>query len=116
MALVLGVAVVAGQVLPRFTGGGPSPAAEVTSPEQAAAVALAQDPRFAGLRRRDPDLIGQGSWWEAAEADGAYQVTVRIGWDDCEAGCISQHTWTYEVRADGSAALLSEEGDPLPTR
>jgi len=114
-ALVLGVAVVAGQVLPRLGGTGPSPGSQISSPEEAATAVLARDPRFTGLRHRDPDLIGQGSWWEAAESGPGYEVTVRIGWGDCEAGCIGQHTWVYEVARSGTVRLTSEQGDTLPS-
>jgi hypothetical protein len=114
LVLVVGIAVIGG----RLPGAGdttkPSPA--VTSAQEAAAVAIAQDPRFAGLGPRDPGLIGQGSWWEVATVDDGYHVTIQIGWDDCQAGCIYRHTWVYVVRADGSAGLLSEEGPPLPVR
>lgn len=102
------------QLLP-FVGGSPgSPAPEVTTPEQAAQLVLGQDPRFAGLGRRDPNLIGQGSWWDVSESAGRFEVTVQIGWGDCPAGCINRHTWTYSVSPDGTVALLSEQGDELP--
>ena len=58
-ALVIGVAVAAGQVLPRSGGASPSRGSQIASPGQAAAAVLATDPRFTGLRLRDPDLIGQ---------------------------------------------------------
>jgi hypothetical protein len=113
-ALVLGVAVVAGQVLPRLGGASPSSGSQISSPEAAATAVLARDPRFTGLRHRDPDLIGQGSWWEATESGAGYQVTIRVGWGDCEAGCMSQHTWVYEVARSGTVRLMSEQGDTLP--
>jgi hypothetical protein len=92
-------------------GTGPAP---VTSPERAAQLVLAQDARFHDLARRDPNLIGQGSWWEATETAQGYDVTVQIGWGDCEAGCISRHTWVYSVARDGTVTIVSEQGDPLP--
>lgn len=111
LAVVLGVAVVAS----RFPAGSPTPAPPaVTTPQEAAAIALAQDPRFAGIGPLDPDLIGQGSWWEAAPTADGFAVTIQIGWDDCQAGCINRHTWLYLVRSDGSAELLKEEGPPVP--
>ena len=112
LAVVLGIVLLAGR--PPGAGGTKTPSPSVTSAQEAAAVALAQDPRFAGLGPRDPNLIGQGSWWEVATGDDGYRVTIQIGWDDCQAGCIHRHTWVYVVRADGSADLLSEEGPPLP--
>jgi hypothetical protein len=91
--------------------GGPGP---VTSAEQAAALALAQDPRFAGIGPLDPNVIGQAAWYEVSPGQVGWRVTVTKGWGDCQAGCISRHTWVYDVGADGSVTLVEETGDPLP--
>jgi hypothetical protein len=99
------------QLFPGVGTGSPS----VTTPEQAAQLVLAQDARFHDLARRDPNLIGQGSWWDVTETAQRYEVTVQIGWGDCEAGCISRHTWVYSVGRDGTVGLTSEQGDPLPS-
>ena len=40
-------------------------------------------------------------------------MVVRIGWGDCESGCIHEHRWTYEV-GSGAPRLLSETGDETP--
>ena len=47
---------------------------------------------------------------------GAFIVTVRIGWGDCQAGCIDEHTWVYAVSPDGSVTLQSEGGGTVPDR
>jgi hypothetical protein len=99
------------QLFPGVGTGSPS----VTTPEQAAQLVLAQDARFHDLARRDTNLIGQGSWWDVAETAQAYEVTVQIGWGDCEAGCINRHTWVYSVGHEGTVSLVSEQGDPLPS-
>ena len=115
VSLGLTVLLVAGcQLLPFLGGPGGSPAPQVTTAEQAAALVLAQDARFKDIARRDPDLIGQGSWWDVAATASGYEVTIQIGWDDCPAGCISRHTWLYAVGSDGKVTLVSEVGDPLP--
>jgi hypothetical protein len=99
----------------RFVGGSSgSPQPEVTTGDQAAQLVLAKDTRFAGLPRRDPNLIGQGSWWDVAPSGEGFEVSVQIGWGDCEAGCISRHTWVYAVTHDATVTLVSEGGDPLP--
>ena len=99
------------------TAGSPNP--DSLSEDEALALVLAQDPRFSGLGKRDPSLIGQGSWYEvrrlAAPSGPAYEVTVRIGWGDCPAGCISSHTWIYNVEPDGEVRLVRQFGDELPT-
>jgi hypothetical protein len=100
----------------------PAPAAAITTADEAAAAVAATNTRFEGIEQKNPDLIGQGSFWEAMPvASGAYgggstdswTVTYTIGWGDCPAGCINQHVWTYRVDADGTVTLLSETGDPL---
>jgi hypothetical protein len=88
----------------------------VTTEADALARVLAIEPRFTGIGPRDPDLIGQSSWFEVAPASGvgAFLVTMRIGWGDCPAGCIDEHTWLYAVGPDGSVTLQSESGTPIP--
>jgi hypothetical protein len=94
----------------------PTPiAAEVTGPADAAALVIATDPRFEGAIERTPDVIGASRWWEALPlADGAYRITLTIGWGDCPSGCIESHTWAFRVTADGQVTLLEEFGDPIP--
>lgn len=110
--VVLAAVFVAGCQLFPGLGTGPAP---VTTPEQAVQVVLAQDARFLDLPRHDPNLIGQGSWWDVVETGQGYEVTVEIGWGDCEAGCIGRHTWVYSVGRNGTVSLLSERGDSLPS-
>ncbi len=90
------------------------PAPIVGSPEEAAARVIASDSRFAGIARKNADLIGQGSWWEASVTSSGYRVHVQIGWGDCPAGCIDRHDWIFDVAADGTITLVEETGDPLP--
>jgi hypothetical protein len=94
----------------------------IASAEAAAAAVAATNPRFEGIGQKNPDMIGQGSFWEAKPMEagaytpaspGTWKVTYTIGWGDCPAGCINQHVWTYQVDADGTVTLLSETGDPL---
>jgi hypothetical protein len=88
----------------------------ITTPEQAVAAVIAAEPRLTGIGPLDPDLIGQSSWVEVAPASGvgAFLVNVRVGWGDCPAGCISEHTWVYAVAPDGTVTLQSEGGEPVP--
>ncbi len=93
----------------------PSPAATPISAEEAVALVLAEDPMFAGIEPRNPDLIGQAAWSEVTETEEGWEVVIRIGWGDCPAGCISEHTWTYAVSPSGEVTLDEESGAPLPT-
>jgi hypothetical protein len=80
----------------------------------AVGLALAQQARFAEIGPYDEDLIGQAGWYKVTEAEDGWDVLIRIGWGDCEAGCISEHRWTYAVARDGGVELTKEEGDALP--
>lgn len=91
-----------------------SPSGSVPDSTAAVNAVLAQDARFEGIAARDPDLIGQASWYEATADDGGWLVKIRIGWGDCEAGCISERVWNYRVDAAGGVTLLEERGDAWP--
>jgi hypothetical protein len=49
-----------------------------------------------------------------ASGVGAFVVSVRVGWGDCQAGCIDEHSWVYAVAPDGTVTVQSEEGPPVP--
>jgi hypothetical protein len=88
----------------------------VTTEADAVARVIAYEPRFTGIRPRDPGMIGQSSWYEVAPASGvgAFIVSVRVGWGDCPAGCIDEHTWVFSVTPDGTVTLQSEGGAEVP--
>jgi hypothetical protein len=87
----------------------------VTTPDQAAQLVIASDARFAGIGKKDPNLIGACCFYDAtAGGDGGFAVTIEIGWGDCPAGCTDRHRWFYTVAADGTVALVREEGSPVP--
>lgn len=90
---------------------GGSPALDAAD---AARLALAQQARFAGISPYDGDLIGQAAWYKVTDAADGWEVLIRIGWGDCEAGCINEHLWRYAVARDGGFELTKEEGDALP--
>lgn len=99
--------------------GAPSPTAgggPVTTEAQAIARVIAHEPRLTGITKRDPDAIGQASWYEVQPASGvgAFVVSVRVGWGDCPAGCIDEHTWVYAIGPDWSVTLQSEGGPDVP--
>ena len=93
-----------------------APGELVTQPAQAIARVIAREPRLTGIQPFDSGLIGQSSWYtvDAASGVGAFIVGVRIGWGDCEAGCIDEHTWSLAVAPDGAVTVLSETGQPVP--
>src|SRR4029079_11873065 len=98
-----------------------SPSAPIGGPvrteSDAVARVIASEPRFRGIPARARVLIVQAAWYEFTPASGvgAFLVTMRIGWGDCPAGCIDEHSWTYAVGPDGSVKLQSEAGSPVPS-
>ena len=94
--------------------GATDPSTATLTPDRAAALVLATNPRFAHAGPRNPRLVGQADWYEVRGAAPPYRVVVSLGWGDCQSGCIEHHVWTFDVAADGSVTLLGEAGAPLP--
>ncbi len=89
----------------------------VTTEAEAVARIVAAEPRFDGIMPFRDDLIGQANWYKVSRslANGDFQVTVRLGWGDCPAGCIEEHIWEFTVaRDDGTVSVVSETGDQVP--
>ncbi len=88
----------------------------VTTPEEAVGRIVETEPRFAGIMPFRDDLIGQSSWYKVSRSlvNGDFQVTVRIGWGDCPAGCIDEHIWEFAVARDGTVNIVSENGSQVP--
>ena len=112
VAACAGAAAPSSSPAPTFDGG------PVTTEEQA--ISRADSPRASAGRDREarprhdrPVELVRG---HAGLRVGAFIVTVRIGWGDCQAGCIDEHTWVYAVSPDGSATLQSEGGGTVPDR
>lgn len=68
-----------------------------------------------GITPRDSRQIGQANWYEVLPADApdALVVAVRLGWDDCEAGCIHERVYTHTTSDDVVTDVLAT-GDALP--
>ena len=98
----------------------PAPTVNIIQSAADAARAVTNEvPLFAGIGPRDSNLIGQSTWYEASPQEAAkppvpWRVVFRVGWGDCPAGCIDEHTWTYEVGVDGSVTFVTEAGSPVP--
>ena len=116
MVAVAAILAACGSAAPSLS---PTPAPSmgpVTTPEQAVAAVVAHEPRLTGIGPLDPTMMGQSAWVDVTPASGvgAFVVAVRVGWGDCQAGCINEHTWVYAVLPDGTVNLQSESGDPVP--
>lgn len=99
----------------------PSPSAVVLSPgagavpaPEAAAAALAADPRFVGFAPLNLGLAGQRRWYEMTADGNSWNVVVTFGWGACDASCERRHSWHYRIGPDGIATLASESGGGLP--
>jgi hypothetical protein len=105
----------AGAASSTFPGPTPRPQG-VTTPEQALARVVSAEPRLTGIAPFDTGLIGQSSWYavQPASGVGAFVVDVRVGWGDCESGCIDEHSWVYAVAPDGTVSMVSEDGPAVP--
>jgi hypothetical protein len=101
------------------TAPSPQPTAlNISTPELAVAAVQAQTPLFDNFGPKRKDVIGQDHWWEALPLDGStppagWAVTFTAGWGDCPAGCIDNHSWTWNVARDGTVTFVSEEGSVL---
>lgn len=92
----------------------PGSSGAVADASAAATRALAQDARFVGIGPYDANAIGQAAWYRVSETGDGWAVTIRIGWGDCPAGCISEHIWTFSVARNGRVSATGDRGDPLP--
>lgn len=101
------------------SGTSPAPtstAGRVSTAADAVGRVIEREPRFDGIQPFDTGLIGQSSWYEVqpgSDVEG-FIVDVRVGWGDCEAGCIDEHSWVYAVSPDGTVSVVSESGPPVP--
>jgi len=59
----------------------PTPiASPIATVEEAAHVAIVSDPRFAGVTKVDPNLIGASAWWEGRAIENGFEIKITIGW------------------------------------
>jgi hypothetical protein len=97
-----------------LTGGSAKPGGPVETPDEAAQLVIASDSKFEKVGKKDPELIGQCCFYEAARGQEGFRVRITVGWGDCPAGCIDRHTWTYDVSQNGEIKLIGQSGDPVP--
>jgi hypothetical protein len=96
------------------TASTPPSGSPVTTPEAAAARALASDARFTGLQPLNADMIGQCCFYEVTPKGEDFTVKIEIGWGDCQAGCINRHHWNYTVTKAGVVTFDGEDGPAVP--
>jgi len=113
-SVAVSMAACSGAAAPSASQAAASPPTAVDSPAAAAARVLAADARFAGLRPRDPNVIGQCCFYQVEPAASGYAVTIEVGWGDCPSGCIDRHRWVFDVSPGGDVTLRAESGPAVP--
>ena len=90
----------------------------INTPAEAHAAVLATGAPFEGFVLLDDALIGASQYYEVKGEPGSSATWIVIytyGWGDCQAGCISRHTFAYQVDPVSGAVMLdSHQGEALP--
>ena len=90
----------------------------IDSPAEAHQAVLAAGAPFEDFVLLDGGLIGASQYFEVKGDPGSgatWVVVYTYGWGDCQAGCISRHTFVYLVDpVTGDATFDRQEGDALP--
>jgi len=116
-ALIAIVLIFAGPLPVRAHGEG-SIALPIDTPAEAHEAVLATGAPFDDFVFLDGGLIGASQYFEVKsdpEGGATWVVRYTYGWGDCQAGCISRHTFFYLVDPlTGDATFDRQEGDALP--
>ena len=90
----------------------------IDTPAEAHAAVIASGTPFVDFVLLDDALIGASQYYEVKGEPGssaAWIVVYTYGWGDCQAGCISRHTFVYQVDpVSGAVSFDSHQGDSLP--
>ena len=90
----------------------------IDTPAEAHAAVIASGTPFGDFVLLDDALIGASQYYEVKGEPGSsatWIVVYTYGWGDCQAGCISSHTFVYQVdQVSGAVSFDSHQGDSLP--
>ena len=90
----------------------------IDTPAEAHQAVLDSGAPFEDFVFLDSGLIGASQYFEVKGEPGngaSWVVVYTYGWGDCQAGCISRHTFVYLVDpVTGDATFDRQEGDALP--
>lgn len=90
----------------------------IDTPAEAHAAVIANGTPFGDFVLLDDALIGASQYYEVKGEPGspaAWIVIYTYGWGDCPAGCISRHTFAYQVDpVSGVTSFDSQQGEALP--
>ena len=90
----------------------------IATPEDAHAAVLAAGGPFDEFTYNDGALIGATKYYDVKGDAGSAAIWIVVytyGWNDCQAGCINEHSFVYQVDPlTGAATFDSHQGDVLP--
>ena len=90
----------------------------IATPEDAHTAVLAAGGPFDEFTYNDGALIGATKYYDVKGDAGSAAIWIVVytyGWNDCEAGCINEHSFVYQVDPlTGAATFDSHQGDVLP--
>lgn len=90
----------------------------IATPEDAHTAVLAAGGPFDEFTYNDGALIGATKYYDVKGESGSaatWIVVYTYGWNDCESGCINEHSFVYQVDPlTGAATFDSHQGDVLP--
>lgn len=115
---LIALALLIAAVAPARVSASESISLPIDSPAEAHQAVLAAGAPFGDFIFLESGLIGASQYFEVKGEPGSSATWVVIytyGWGDCQAGCISRHTFVYLVDpVTGDATLDRQEGDELP--
>ncbi|MFZ9609013.1 MAG: hypothetical protein ACO3BF_05255 [Candidatus Limnocylindrus sp.] len=105
-------------VLPARVSAAESISLPIDTPAEAHEAILATGAPFGDFVSLNAGLIGASQYYEVKGEPGSAAIWIVIytyGWGDCQAGCISRHTFIYQVDpVTGDVLFDRQEGDALP--
>jgi hypothetical protein len=106
-------------VLPARVSAAESISLPIDTPAEAHEAILATGAPFGDFVFLNAGLIGASQYYEVKGEPGSaasWIVIYTYGWGDCQAGCISRHTFIYQVDpVTGDVLFDRQEGDALPS-
>ena len=115
---LIGLTLLLAAVLPVRVSAAESISLPIDTPAEAHEAVLASGAPFDDFLFLDGGLIGASQYYEVKGEPGSaasWIVIYTYGWGDCQAGCISRHTFIYQVDpVTGGVLFDRQEGDALP--
>jgi len=118
-ALLLSVALILPAALPVRAYAAQVIDLPIDTPAEAHEAVLATGAPLNGFTQLSSEMIGASQYYEVKWEPGGTSIWVVIytyGWGDCQAGCISRHTFIYKVHpTTGEVTFDRQEGEALPS-